>query len=74
MRPGLRPQAGLANTSWEPTPVNVNISGRSRRLGKESLAAFQASKRTGELYCTVCGDRVKISGKAVLFAVSDIML
>ncbi len=46
----------------------------SRRLGKESLTAFQASKRTGELYCTVCGDRVKISGKAVLFAVSDIKL
>ncbi|MBR3665564.1 MAG: PhzF family phenazine biosynthesis protein [Ruminococcus sp.] len=46
----------------------------SRRLGKESLTAFQASKRTGELYCTVCGDRVRISGKAVLFAVSDIKL
>lgn len=34
MRPGLRPWAGLAKASWEPNPVNVNISGRSWRLGK----------------------------------------
>ena len=45
-----------------------------KRLGKESLTAFQASKRTGELCCAVNGDRVKISGKAVLFAVSEIFI
>ena len=45
----------------------------SRRLDKTSITAFQASDRTGVLYCTVGeDDRVKIAGKAVLFAVSDI--
>ena len=36
-------------------------------LHKKSLHAFQISKRGGELFCTHAGDRVKISGKAVLY-------
>lgn len=36
-------------------------------LGKSSLHAFQVSKRGGELLCAHAGERVKISGKAVLF-------
>jgi PhzF family phenazine biosynthesis protein len=36
-------------------------------LHKKNLHAFQISKRGGELFCTNAGDRVKISGKAVLF-------
>ena len=36
-------------------------------LGKNDLYASQLSKRGGELFCTHAGDRVKISGKAVLF-------
>lgn len=43
-----------------------------RRLGKENITAFQASERTGVLYCEVTGDRVIISGKAVLFSEADI--
>ena len=46
----------------------------TERLGKSSLNAFQASKRGGELICELKGDRVIISGKAVLFAVSELML
>jgi len=46
----------------------------SRRLGKETLTAFQASKRTGELLCAVRGDRVLIAGRAALFSISEIML
>ena len=46
----------------------------SRRLGKESITAYQASARTGVLHCEVCGDRVKISGRAVLFSAAEIMI
>ena len=44
-----------------------------KRLGKDSIQAFQASERTGRLFCEVCGDRVIISGNAVLFSVNDIV-
>jgi len=36
-------------------------------LHKNDLHAFQVSKRGGELFCKQAGDRVKISGKAVLY-------
>lgn len=39
----------------------------SSELHKENLHAFQISKRGGELFCINAGDRVKISGKAVLY-------
>ena len=44
----------------------------SGRLGKKKLTARQASARSGVLYCEVLGERVKISGNAALFAVSDL--
>ncbi len=46
----------------------------SRRLNKSHITAFQASKRTGILYCECVGDKVIISGKAVLFSINDIVL
>jgi PhzF family phenazine biosynthesis protein len=46
----------------------------TERLGKSSLKAYQASDRGGELVCELKGDRVIISGKAVIFAVSELML
>ncbi|MDO9262919.1 MAG: PhzF family phenazine biosynthesis protein [Desulfosalsimonadaceae bacterium] len=36
-------------------------------LGKNDLHAFQVSKRGGELFCKLAGERVKISGKAALY-------
>jgi len=45
-----------------------------KRLGKSSLHAYQASERGGELICKLRGDRVIISGKAAIFAVSELML
>jgi PhzF family phenazine biosynthesis protein len=39
----------------------------ARVLRKNDLHAFQVSKRGGELFCTHAGERVKISGKAVLY-------
>lgn len=45
----------------------------AERLAKNPITAFQASERTGVLYAEVCGERVKISGRAVLFGVSEIL-
>ncbi len=45
----------------------------SRRVNKPSITAFQASSRTGILYCECIGDKVIISGKAVLFSINDIV-
>jgi len=39
----------------------------SRRLGKTELRAYQASRRGGEVFCELRGDRVRISGKGVLY-------
>ncbi len=38
-----------------------------RELGKSSLHARQMSRRGGELWCALKGDRVEISGRAVLY-------
>lgn len=46
----------------------------SERLGKKKLIARQASARGGILQCEVLGERVKISGSAVLFAVADLKI
>ena len=46
----------------------------TEHLGKSRLNAFQASKRGGELISELRGDRVIICGKAVIFAVSELML
>jgi PhzF family phenazine biosynthesis protein len=37
----------------------------ANKLGKNTLRAFQASKRGGYLVCTLAGDRVKLAGKAI---------
>ncbi len=45
----------------------------AERLGKRELTAYQASARGGVLYAAVGGGRVKLSGTAALFAVSEIL-
>jgi PhzF family phenazine biosynthesis protein len=42
------------------------------RLKKNQLHAFQLSKRGGELFCENIGDRVRISGHAVLYAKGEL--
>ena len=44
----------------------------AERLGKNVISAYQASERGGELHCEVCGDRVKIAGKAVLYSIDEL--
>lgn len=47
----------------------------SQVLGKKDIVAYQASKRGGTLYCELIGNgRIRISGKAVLFAVSELQI
>ncbi|MBD5542867.1 MAG: PhzF family phenazine biosynthesis protein [Lachnospiraceae bacterium] len=45
----------------------------AKELNKKSITAFQASERTGVLYGELKNDRVKISGKAILFGISEIL-
>lgn len=40
----------------------------SKQLAKNRLHAYQVSARGGELFCEDLGDRVKISGNAVLYS------
>jgi len=46
----------------------------SEKLGKKNFRARQVSKRIGELWCEDLGSRVKISGKAVLYATGNLFL
>lgn len=43
-----------------------------RQLGKDTLHARQASRRGGRLLCQVQGDRVTLSGQAVLYSAGEI--
>lgn len=45
----------------------------AEKLGKSRLTAYQASDRGGVLYTELCGGRVRIAGKAALYAVSEIL-
>lgn len=44
------------------------------RLGKNKLHARQVSRRGGELFCALAGDRVVIAGQAVTFLLGEIIL
>ena len=43
-----------------------------KTLSKDSVIAYQASKRGGTLYCRQIGQRIKMAGKAALFSVDEI--
>jgi PhzF family phenazine biosynthesis protein len=43
-------------------------------LGKDELRALQVSTRGGEVYCRVAGNRVKLSGRAVVYLEGMILL
>jgi len=46
----------------------------SEKLNRKKLTASQVSARGGELFCEDLGDRVKISGRAVLYSVGKIYI
>ena len=43
------------------------------KLGCDTLSAAQVSERGGELQCVLAGDRVKLSGQSVTYAVADVV-
>lgn len=45
----------------------------SKKLNKKELVCFQASERTGELFCIVNGEKVSVTGNAVLFGKAEIL-
>lgn len=44
------------------------------KLKMDELVAYQASARGGILYCRINGDRIFLSGKAVLYAIAELHL
>lgn len=46
----------------------------SKRLNKQNIDAYQASERSGRLYCRMNGDRVVLAGKAALYSVAELIL
>lgn len=44
----------------------------AKRLEKEEIKAYQASERGGSLVCTMAGERIRLSGQAVLFSVAKL--
>ena len=46
----------------------------SRRTGRSSLTAYQASRRGGTLYCSMTGDRVILRGSAARFSKAELFL
>jgi len=61
------PQVGIPEDPVTGSAHCVLIPYWASVLRKNDLHAFQVSKRGGELFCKHAGDRVKISGKAVLY-------
>lgn len=46
----------------------------AKRLGKENIVAYQASKRGGTLYCRTADNKVFLAGNAALFSVCEIQV
>ena len=46
----------------------------AQRLGKNNLHALQLSERLGELFCTNRGDRVLLSGNAIIYMYGAVLL
>ncbi len=46
----------------------------SEKLNKKKLTALQVSARGGEIFCEDLGERVKISGRAVLYSIGKIYI
>jgi len=46
----------------------------AEKLGKKNFRALQVSHRQGELFCENLGERVKISGRAVLYTTGNLFL
>ena len=66
------PNAGIPEDPVTGSSHSTLIPFWAERLQKKQMIAKQLSKRGGTLYCEDCGERVKISGKAVLYLSGEI--
>lgn len=46
----------------------------AEKMKKQDLCAYQASQRSGILYCRMEGSRVLIAGKAAIYSINEIFL
>jgi len=68
------PNAGIAEDPVTGSSHCTLIPFWGERLQKTEMTARQLSRRGGELYCRLCGDRVKIGGTAALYLAGDILV
>ncbi len=68
------PNEGIDEDPVTGSAHTVLIPYWKEKLGKKNFRALQVSKRCGELECEYLGDRVKISGRAVLYATGNLFL
>lgn len=66
------PNAGIAEDPVTGSAHSTLIPFWAERLDKSVMVAQQLSSRGGTLYCQDCGERVKISGEAVLYLTGEI--
>lgn len=68
------PGAGIPEDPVTGSAHSTLIPYWAERLGKHKMRARQISKRGGELFCDLHGDRVRIGGKAVLYMSGEIRI
>ena len=68
------PQLGIVEDPVTGSAHTVLAPYWARRLKKDSFKAQQISERGGEVLCVLDGDRVKLSGRAVLYMKGEIDL
>jgi len=69
---GFFPQVGIDENPVTGSAHTTLTPYWSKVLKKETLTARQLSKRTGDLVCTLEGDRVLLKGQAVLYLIGKI--
>ncbi|HVU88556.1 MAG TPA: PhzF family phenazine biosynthesis protein [Pirellulales bacterium] len=68
------PQSGIDEDPVTGSAHSTLIPYWSERLQKSQLHALQVSRRQGELWCADRGERVEISGQAVLYSRGTILI
>lgn len=68
------PNEGINEDPVTGSSHTVLIPYWAEKLGKKNFRALQVSKRGGELFCELLVNRVKISGRAVLYSAGNLFL
>jgi PhzF family phenazine biosynthesis protein len=66
------PDAGINEDPVTGSAHSTLVPYWAKRLGKTSLHARQVSRRGGELWCELAGDRVKMAGKGAAYLKGEI--